>query len=72
MPTFRLIRSGITSAVQAHLGIWENAGQLTCHNCRIDCQKFGKHRNGLRRFRCNTCGRTYTEPHETESAARRP
>lgn len=42
---------------------------MTCHNCRIDCQKFGKHRNGLRRFRCNACGKTYTEPHERETAA---
>ena len=25
--------------------------------------KFGKHRNGLRRFRCGKCGRTYTEDH---------
>mgnify|MGYP001324598728 CR=1 FL=1 len=25
--------------------------------------KFGKHRNGLRRFRCAKCGRTYTEDH---------
>jgi transposase-like protein len=42
---------------------------LTCHNCRIYCQKAGKHRNGLQRFRCNTCGKTYTEPHEQETAA---
>jgi IS1 family transposase len=25
--------------------------------------KFGKHRNGLRRFRCGQCGKTYTEDH---------
>jgi len=25
--------------------------------------KFGKHRNGLRRFRCAQCGKTYTEDH---------
>ena len=29
----------------------------------MECQRFGKHRNGLRRFRCPNCKRTYTEPH---------
>ena len=29
----------------------------------IECQRFGKHRNGLRRFRCPKCKRTYTEAH---------
>jgi IS1 family transposase len=28
------------------------------------CQKFGKHRNGLQRFRCPTCRKTYTEEHQ--------
>ena len=42
---------------------------MTCHNCRIDCQSHGKHRNGLRRFRCNACGKTYTEPHEKHTSA---
>jgi transposase-like protein/IS1 family transposase len=37
---------------------------MTCHNCRIEAQRFGKHRNGLQRFRCAQCGKTYTEPHE--------
>lgn len=36
---------------------------MTCHNCRTECQRFGKHRNGLRRFRCKQCGKTFTEPH---------
>src|SRR5205823_1998161 len=27
------------------------------------CQRFGKHRNGLSRFRCPKCKRTFTEPH---------
>ena len=31
--------------------------------CGIECQRFGQHRNGLRRFRCPKCKRTYTEPH---------
>lgn len=37
---------------------------MTCHNCRSDCRKFGRHRNGLQRFRCDQCRKTFTEPHE--------
>ena len=37
---------------------------MTCHNCRIEAKRFGKHRNGLQRFRCQQCGKTFTEPHE--------
>jgi transposase-like protein/IS1 family transposase len=37
---------------------------VTCHNCRIEAKRFGKHRNGLQRFRCAQCGKTYTESHE--------
>jgi len=36
---------------------------MTCESCKVDCQRFGKHRNGLRRFRCPQCKKTYTEPH---------
>src|SRR6266566_8260773 len=36
---------------------------LTCGACNVHCQRFGKHRNGLRRFRCSQCKRTYTESH---------
>src|SRR5712692_11568598 len=42
----------------------ETAQTLTCEACSVDCQRFGKHRNGLRRFRCPKCKRTYTEPHK--------
>ena len=37
---------------------------MTCKECQVDCQRFGKHRNGLRRFRCPNCKRTYTETHK--------
>jgi transposase-like protein/IS1 family transposase len=37
---------------------------MTCHNCESICKKSGKHRNGLQRFRCNQCKRTFTEEHE--------
>jgi transposase-like protein/IS1 family transposase len=37
---------------------------MNCQDCEIRCASFGTHRNGLRRFRCGKCGKTYTEPHE--------
>ena len=37
---------------------------MTCAACKIDCQRFGKHRNGLRRFRCPNCKKTFTEAHK--------
>ena len=36
---------------------------MTCHNCQSICNRFGKHRNGLQRYRCNQCGKTFTEDH---------
>jgi transposase-like protein/IS1 family transposase len=36
---------------------------MTCESCEVKCQRFGKHRNGLRRFRCPQCHKTYTEAH---------
>jgi transposase-like protein/IS1 family transposase len=37
---------------------------MTCHNCQTACKRFGKHRNGLQRFRCRQCKKTFTEDHE--------
>jgi transposase-like protein/IS1 family transposase len=37
---------------------------VTCHNCRTECRKFGKHRNGLRRYQCKQCHKTFTEPRQ--------
>jgi len=37
---------------------------MRCAECDTDCQRFGKHRNGLRRFRCPQCHKTYTEAHK--------
>ncbi len=37
---------------------------MTCHYCRTTCKRFGRHRNGLQRFRCNQCRKTFTEEHE--------
>ena len=36
---------------------------MTCKACSLACHRIGKHRNGLLRFRCPQCKRTYTEPH---------
>jgi transposase-like protein/IS1 family transposase len=35
---------------------------VTCHSCRIECKRNGKHRNGLQRYRCAQCQKTFTEP----------
>jgi transposase-like protein/IS1 family transposase len=37
---------------------------MTCPTCNDNCQRFGKHRNGLCRFRCPNCKKTYTEAHQ--------
>lgn len=37
---------------------------IRCVDCETECSHFGKHRNGLRRFRCPDCHRTYTEAHQ--------
>src|ERR1017187_1462699 len=36
---------------------------MSCPECQRKCQRFGTHRNGLRRFRCPQCKKTYTEAH---------
>jgi transposase-like protein/IS1 family transposase len=36
---------------------------MMCQNCNLLCAKYGKHRNGLQRFRCQTCSRTFTQKH---------
>ncbi len=34
---------------------------MTCHNCKIKCQKFGRDRRGNQRFRCCQCFKSYSE-----------
>jgi len=34
---------------------------MTCHNCRIECKKSGKRPDGLQRYRCSQCGKTFGE-----------
>jgi transposase-like protein/IS1 family transposase len=40
------------------------AKTMTCEACSVVCQRYGKHRNGLLRFRCPKCGKSFTEAHE--------
>ena len=35
---------------------------MTCHNCQIECRKFGKTRKGQQRYRCYQCYKTYSDP----------
>jgi transposase-like protein/IS1 family transposase len=42
----------------------EASAATICPTCKVECRSFGKHRNGLRRFRCPQCGKTFTESHE--------
>jgi transposase-like protein/IS1 family transposase len=37
---------------------------MTCAACDVTCHRIGTHRNGLLRFRCPLCRKTYTEPHK--------
>jgi transposase-like protein/IS1 family transposase len=41
----------------------KDAISVTCKACNVHCQSIGVHRNGLRRFRCPKCRKSYTEPH---------
>ena len=37
---------------------------MNCPTCNQPARKFGRHRNGLQRHRCEACKKTFTEPHE--------
>jgi len=34
---------------------------MTCHNCRIECSKDGKRPDGMQRYRCNQCGKKFSD-----------
>jgi transposase-like protein/IS1 family transposase len=34
---------------------------MTCHNCEVQCKKFGKNRNGSQRYRCAKCRKTFSD-----------
>ncbi len=37
---------------------------MDCPSCHLPGKRFGRHRNGLQRFRCKPCRKTYTEEHK--------
>ncbi len=37
---------------------------MNCPTCNAPAKKFGMHRNGLQRYRCSLCKKTFTEPHD--------
>ena len=37
---------------------------MDCPTCQEPGKRFGRHRNGLQRYRCNHCRKTYTEEHK--------
>lgn len=37
---------------------------MICPKCQSESKRFGKHRNGLQRYRCLSCRKTFTEDHK--------
>lgn len=37
---------------------------MTCHNCRIEMVKAGLGRNRVQRFKCQQCGKRFSEAHQ--------
>jgi transposase-like protein/IS1 family transposase len=37
---------------------------MTCTACGGESKRFGRHRNGLQRYRCLSCSKTFTEEHK--------
>src|ERR1700730_9644427 len=35
---------------------------MVCHNCQNEAKKHGKSRQGIQRFRCRPCSKTFIEP----------
>jgi transposase-like protein len=44
----------------------ETSNIMSCPACSGPSKRFGKHRNGLQRFRCGKCGKTFTEGYRTK------
>jgi transposase-like protein/IS1 family transposase len=40
------------------------ATSISCPKCGNAAKRFGRHRNGLQRFRCLSCKKTFTEDHQ--------
>ena len=41
----------------------ETTSKTVCPNCGSASKRFGHHPNGLQRYRCLSCGKTFTEDH---------
>src|ERR1700693_2203698 len=35
---------------------------MTCHNCKIETVKAGRGRNDVQRWKCQQCGKRFSEP----------
>src|SRR5437667_8915111 len=36
---------------------------MICQACNLKCRKYGKHPNGLQKYKCPKCSKNYTEDH---------
>ena len=45
------------------LALLARGTKMNCPTCNAPAKKFGMHRNGLQRYRCSLCKKTFTEPH---------
>jgi transposase-like protein len=34
---------------------------VTCHNCSVACAKAGRRPDGMQRYRCGVCGKTFSD-----------
>jgi transposase-like protein len=66
---------GLTSGRRQRLGLTTHSyfgpfarrkqeSKLTCHNCKIEMIKAGRGRNSVQRFKCQTCGKRFSEPQQ--------
>src|SRR5258708_4561913 len=37
---------------------------MTCHNCKIETVRAGRGRNSVQRWKCQQCGKRYSEPRQ--------
>jgi transposase-like protein/IS1 family transposase len=42
---------------------------MTCHSCKVEMVKAGRGRNSLQRFKCQRCGKRFSEPRQTPFGA---
>src|ERR1700674_5556317 len=42
---------------------------MTCHSCKVEMVKAGHGRNAIQRFKCQQCGKRFSEPRQTPFGA---